>query len=345
MFCWNQQYYEGDYAEGRIYCTECGEPFNHKAETSEGGTYSHRCGNWIELWPGKFSHCALPVHTGECIGEVVTLKPGKTNYQKPEKEPVRVYTDGGYRNEIGGWGWYEPISKRREFGSAYPTTNQRMELTAAFEAIDSFLDEPNLTIVSDSAYLINNMNEKWYERWQRNGWQTGKGQPIANKDLWEKIIQAVKDQGGTVKFEKVKGHSGDPGNEEADKLATRGILDYILSQRQIDELREMLHAHSYIYYELNDCIISDSDWDSMAMRLVSLQTTYPHSKQRGYEWEYFQDFTGGTGFDMPWTDHIKALASKMVARQRALEDVEQEAARRTGAQLVEDELERRKARK
>lgn len=323
MFCWNQQVCEGEYAEGAVFCGECGEPFNHTAETSDGGVYSHRCNNWIELWPGKFSHCALPVHNGECIGEVVTPRPIKKNYQKPEREPVRVYTDGGYREGIGGWGWYEPISKQREFGSAYPTTNQRMEMVAAFEAIDTFLDEPNLTIVSDSAYVINTMNEGHYKRWQKNGWLNSKQQPVANQDLWEKLIKVSEDH-GNVKWEKVKGHSGDPGNEMADKMATKGILDFIMSQRQIDELREMLHAHAYIYYELNDNLISDSEWDGMARKLVGLQTTYPHSKERGYEWEYFKDFTGGTGFDMPWTDHIKRLALQMVLRQRNVEEARRE---------------------
>lgn len=314
MACWNYVTYEGEYGPGKVFCSECGEAFNHRAEESDGGTYSHRCNTWVELWPGKYAHCALPTHTGECLGEVVTPRPIKVAYnEKPEREPVRVYTDGGYRDQIGGWGWYEPISKRREFGSAYPTTNQRMEMTAAFEAIDTFMDEPNLTIVSDSAYVINSMKDKWYRRWQQNGWTNYKGQPVSNQDLWEKLIKAAEDHGG-VKWEKVKGHSGDPGNEEADKMATKGILDFLMSRRRIDELREMLHVHSYVYYQLNQNVITDAEWDEMARKLVELHMQYPHAKLQGYEAEYFKDFTGGTGFDMPWTDHVKDLAHKMLDR-------------------------------
>ncbi len=342
MFCWNFQTYEGEYAPGEVTCGECGQDFDHKAETGDGGTYSHRCNNWVEIAPGKHAWCALPTHSGECIGEVVTHKP-KLDYQQPaERKPVRVYTDGGYREGVGGWGWWEPVGRRSEFGSAAPTTNQRMELVAAFEAIDTFLDEPNLTIVSDSAYLINNMNEKWYERWKRNGWVTGKGQPIANKDLWEKLIWAV-GKNPAVKFEKVKGHSGDPGNERADQLATKGIMDYLMSRRRIDELREMLHAHSYAYYMMNEVVITDHEWDEMARRLVELHVQYPHAIPQGYEAEYFKDFDGSTGFNMPWTDHIRQLAEKMVLMNQERRQEDAEAERRiSGAQAMQDELDRRK---
>lgn len=319
MPCWNYQSYEGEYGPGKVFCSECGEVFNHRAETEEGGTYSHRCNTWVELWPGKFAHCALPTHAGECIGEVVTNRPIQTHYDKPEREPVRVYTDGGcYRDGIGGWGWYEPISKRREFGSDYPTTNQRMEMTAAFEALDTFMDEPNLTIVSDSAYVINAMNNKWYERWQSNGWVNAKGDAVANKDLWLKLIKVAEDH-GSVKWEKVKGHSGDHGNEEADKLATKGMLDFLMSRRRIDELREMLHVHSYVYYVLKKTVVSDKTWNEMAEKLIGLHKQYPHSKEQGYEASYFKNFTGETGADMPWTEHVKDLAEKMLDRQEIIE--------------------------
>ena len=158
MQCWNILLYEGDYdPEDKPFCTECGERFNHVADLGDGGTYSHRCGEWIELWSGKFAPCALPTHSGECIGEIVKPHRPKKSYNKPQEEPMRVYTDGGCKESVGGWGWWNSMNKESAFGSAYPTTNQRMELTAAHEAIDHYLDEPRLVIVSDSRYLVNGM--------------------------------------------------------------------------------------------------------------------------------------------------------------------------------------------
>lgn len=141
------------------------------------------------------------------------------------QQRVRVYTDGGYRDGVGGWAWVNLDSQTYEYGSTVDTTNQRMELFAALDAIDHYLDEPNLVIVSDSAYLVNTMENHWYERWQKNGWVSSKGEAIANQDLWEKIIGLIQEN-PEVRFEKVKGHSGDPGNEEADRLATLAINEH-----------------------------------------------------------------------------------------------------------------------
>jgi ribonuclease HI len=246
---------------------------------------------------------------------MIKPRPRNKDYQKPQEKPVRVYTDGGCRESVGGWGWWNSMNKESAFGSEFPSTNQRMELKAACEAIDHYLDEPNLIIVSDSRYLVNAMQNKWWARWEKNGWITAKGEAVANKDLWDSLVRFIKEN-PAIQFEWVKGHSGVEGNEAADKLATKGILDFLMSRRRIDELREMLHAHSYVYYELNETVISDHDWDEMAKKLVQLQVQYPHAKRQGYLAEYFQNFDGSTGFDMPWTDHIKGIAEKMVERHR-----------------------------
>jgi ribonuclease HI len=147
----------------------------------------------------------------------------------PERKPVRIYTDGGYRESTGSWAWFDPVSKKHDSGIDEQTTNQRMELMAACEAIDTFLDEPNLTIVSDSAYLVNTMSNRWYERWQKNGWVNSKGEAVANQDLWERLIAFLKEN-PDVRFEKVKGHSGDPGNEAADRLATEALMEFFAAR-------------------------------------------------------------------------------------------------------------------
>lgn len=103
-------------------------------------------------------------------------------------------------------------------GSMQPTTNQRMELYAALDAVDTFLDDPHLVIVSDSAYLVNCFRDKWYENWEKYAWTGHAGKPVANTDIWRALLALVREN-GNVRFEWVKGHSGDEGNDRADQLA------------------------------------------------------------------------------------------------------------------------------
>lgn len=131
---------------------------------------------------------------------------------------IKVWTDGACSLTHGGWAW--TLGKGKANGSGYvpDTTNQRMEMLAVIRAIQEN-DEP-IIVHSDSAYVVNCFLQEWYVRWQRNGWIGGNG-PVANKDLWEQMIPLVQACGTT--FVKVKGHSGDPGNDEADRLAVRAM--------------------------------------------------------------------------------------------------------------------------
>src|SRR6478736_7968456 len=182
-----------------------------------------KCKARAHYWKHHTGLCELAPHDEdvEHLIDVVTIETSKTDYSRGG--PVRVYTDGGYRGEIGGWGWWNETTDESDCGSEFPSTNQRMELRAAAEAIDHHLDSPDLTIVSDSAYLINCMNNNWYKRWHMNGWRNVRGEPVANQDLWETTARYVQEN-PNIKFEKVKGHSGDRGNDMADELATRGLL-------------------------------------------------------------------------------------------------------------------------
>jgi len=78
-----------------------------------------------------------------------------------------------------------------------------------------------VNLFSDSAYVVNCMNQKWYARWRRNGWLNAKKQPVENRDLWERLLELVESL--EVQFIKVKGHAGDEGNERADQLARQGM--------------------------------------------------------------------------------------------------------------------------
>src|SRR5215212_5191990 len=131
---------------------------------------------------------------------------------------TEVYTDGACLGNPGpgGWAWAVP-GGRFASGAAPATTNQRMEVQAALEAVRA-LDGP-LVVVSDSTYVVNCFRDRWWEGWLARGWTTSAKKPVANRDLWEPLIQAVRADPGRVTFRWVKGHSEDPFNDLVDRLA------------------------------------------------------------------------------------------------------------------------------
>jgi ribonuclease HI len=136
-------------------------------------------------------------------------------------ERVVVYTDGACSGNPGpgGWGWaVSPDGELTGSGGESETTNQRMEVYAVLDAIRTLgTDGTPIEIVSDSTYVVNCFRDKWYVKWERNGWKNSKKQPVANVDLWKPLIELVR--AGDVEFSWVKGHSGHPMNELADRLA------------------------------------------------------------------------------------------------------------------------------
>lgn len=133
---------------------------------------------------------------------------------------IRVYTDGACRGNPGpgGWAWASGASDFAS-GSDPHTTNQRMEVLAVIEALREHPDGP-IEIVSDSSYVVKCFHDRWYEGWRRRNWKNSKGQPVANRDLWEALIPLALDSGRSVQFSWVKGHSGDRMNDFVDELAT-----------------------------------------------------------------------------------------------------------------------------
>ena len=131
---------------------------------------------------------------------------------------LEVFTDGACAGNPGpgGWAWATaPDGAQRGSGGEARTTNQRMEVQAVLEALRSL--EGPLTIVSDSTYVVNCFRDRWWVRWQANGWKNAKKEPVANVDLWQPLIELV--QARSPRFRWVKGHSGDPMNDLVDALA------------------------------------------------------------------------------------------------------------------------------
>lgn len=108
----------------------------------------------------------------------------------------------------------------RASGSVAATTNQRMEITAALEAVHTFREfEGSLEIVSDSRYVVDCFQKRWWKGWERNGWQTAQKRPVANRDLWEPLIACLAERVGPTTWVWIKAHAGHEGNELADSLA------------------------------------------------------------------------------------------------------------------------------
>lgn len=130
---------------------------------------------------------------------------------------LEVWTDGACSGNPGpgGWAWATRDGQQASGGSPR-TTNQRMEIQAALEAVTE-LSGP-LIVVSDSTYVVNCFRDEWWRGWLVRGWLTSAKQPVANRDLWEPLVTAVRER-ADVSFRWVKGHSGDPMNDLVDRLA------------------------------------------------------------------------------------------------------------------------------
>lgn len=130
---------------------------------------------------------------------------------------TEVFTDGACRGNPGPGGWAWAVEGGAQASGHDPaTTNQRMEIQAALEAVRA-LQGP-LVVVSDSTYVVNCFRDRWWAGWRRRGWTTSAKKPVANRDLWEPLVDLV-EQRGDVTFRWVKGHSGHPMNDLVDRLA------------------------------------------------------------------------------------------------------------------------------
>lgn len=134
-----------------------------------------------------------------------------------------VYTDGACSGNPGpgGWAWAVPGGAFAS-GAEAATTNQRMEITAALEAVRA--NPGRLEVVSDSTYVVNCFRDRWWEGWLQRGWMNSQRKPVANRDLWEPLVELVRAR-GDVTFRWVKGHGGDPMNELVDRLAVEAALE------------------------------------------------------------------------------------------------------------------------
>lgn len=140
---------------------------------------------------------------------------------------ITIYTDGACSGNPGPGGWgalliYADHQKELMEGD-FNTTNNRMELTAAIEALNALKHKCSVTLHTDSTYVKDGIT-KWIDNWKQNGWRTAAKKPVKNADLWQALDEAVGRHDVVWKW--VKGHNGDEGNERADELANMGLNNY-----------------------------------------------------------------------------------------------------------------------
>lgn len=140
---------------------------------------------------------------------------------------VTIYTDGACSGNPGPGGWGAILvhgQNRKELsGGEFETTNNRMELQAAIEALNALKRPCKVELYTDSVYVRDGIT-KWIEGWQRNGWRTSAKKPVKNAGLWQDLQAALKPH--DIDWHWVKGHAGHPENERADELARHGMAPY-----------------------------------------------------------------------------------------------------------------------
>ncbi len=142
---------------------------------------------------------------------------------------VVIYTDGACRGNPGPGGWGAVLSsgghEKELKGAAPETTNNRMELTAAIQALAALKRPCEVALYTDSQYVRKGITE-WLPQWKRRDWKTADRKPVKNVDLWQALEQQIERH--RVEWHWVKGHAGVPGNERADRLANEAIDDLLL---------------------------------------------------------------------------------------------------------------------
>jgi len=139
-------------------------------------------------------------------------------------DKVIIYTDGACRGNPGPGGWGALLqfgdNEKALYGADPQTTNNRMELQAAIEALNALRRGCRVELYTDSQYLRNGVLQ-WMDNWKRKDWKTANRKPVKNRDLWEKLDGLLGQH--TINWHWVKGHAGDAGNERADQLANQAI--------------------------------------------------------------------------------------------------------------------------
>ena len=134
---------------------------------------------------------------------------------------VNIYTDGACKGNPGRGGWGTILvygaHEKELSGGEVMTTNNRMELMAVISGLEALREPCEVTLTSDSTYVINSITKKWLDGWEKKNWVKSGNTPVPNADLWKRLIEAMKPH--TIEWVWVRGHNGHPYNERCDAVA------------------------------------------------------------------------------------------------------------------------------
>lgn len=174
---------------------------------------------------------AISGYTCNCVPTDLTLVRFCTHHiqrSHPVLKEIIIYTDGACSGNPGPGGWAALLRhgehQKVVSGGERMTTNNRMELTAALEALRALKQPCKVSLHTDSAYLHNAFTQGWLDKWQRNGWKTSSKKPVENKDLWEALLNVSERH--DVSWVKVKGHADDEMNNLVDEVAVAAMEEY-----------------------------------------------------------------------------------------------------------------------
>jgi len=220
---------------------------------------------------------------------------------------ITIFTDGASRNNPGSGGWGAIVIAEDTVtelgGGEENTTNNRMELLAVISALGKFNNEKEVTIYTDSAYVLNG-STRWVKGWQKNKWKTSTKEDVLNKDLWEEMLFVTSHK--VIDWKLLKGHSGNHGNERCDVIATsfadgkpvtlysgsreRYGVDISVTNLRSDK-KSKSKSKAYSYVSVVDGIIEvHKTWEECKKRVHGVNAKYKKSVSPENEAEIIREF-------------------------------------------------------
>jgi ribonuclease HI len=221
---------------------------------------------------------------------------------------ITIFTDGAARGNPGPGGWgaiivgedtVVEIGGREDY-----TTNNRMELSAVISALEAFPKEHEITIYTDSAYVLNG-STRWIYGWQKNNWKTSQKEEVVNRDLWERMIEVISHK--IIDWQLLKGHSGIPANERCDVIATSfadqspvvlyngsreryGVSLSTGATKNSKKSKSRSKAYSYVS-EVGGVVMVHKTWEECKKRVNGVaKARYKKSTSPSEEEEIIQEF-------------------------------------------------------
>jgi len=220
-----------------------------------------------------------------------------------------IFTDGSSRGNPGSGGWGSVVVELRgesgleaqkvtELGGGEKnTTNNRMEIMSAVEGLSRIAPDSRVTVFTDSSYLVNGIT-KWVYGWQKNGWVTKTKESVMNKDLWMRLVEAVK--GKKIEWKRIAGHAGVLGNERCDHIATTFA----------DGEKSDLFDGPFSDYDLPNILDVSHDEDKMSEK----RSSSSHSKAKAYS--YVSSVGGVIEVHHTWAECEKRVKGAKGARYK-----------------------------